>query len=71
MADWLHAQGHDVAHVDVRPADGVPVTPYPVLASWNSVHDEAGALWLARLAAVVRGEAEDDAGFDAHLAVLS
>ena len=71
MADWLHAQGHEVAHVDVRPADGVPVTPYPVLASWNSVHDEAGALWLARLAAVVRGEVDDDAGFDAHLAAAS
>ncbi|WP_432536672.1 hypothetical protein [Kineococcus arenarius] len=68
MADWLHAQGYAVAHVDVRPADGVPDTPYPVLASWNSVHDEAGAAWLARLAAVVRGEVADDAGFDEHLA---
>ncbi|WP_205705518.1 HAD family hydrolase [Kineococcus indalonis] len=67
MADWLHAQGHEVVHVDVRPADGVPATPYPVLASWRSVHDVAGAAWLARLAAVVRGEVDDDAGFDEHL----
>ncbi|PRY11552.1 hypothetical protein [Kineococcus rhizosphaerae] len=65
MADWLHAQGHVVVHVDVRPADGVPVTPYPVLVPRHTVHDEAGAAWLARLAAVVRGEAADDTGFDA------
>ncbi|WP_432565265.1 Cof-type HAD-IIB family hydrolase [Kineococcus sp. SYSU DK003] len=64
MADWLHAQGHVVAHVDVRPADGVPATPYPVLEPRRTVHDEAGAAWLARLVAVVRGEAADDAGFD-------
>ncbi|WP_432523792.1 hypothetical protein [Kineococcus sp. SYSU DK006] len=68
MADWLHAHGHAVAHVDVRPADGVPVTPYPVLVPHHSVHDVAGAAWLARIAAVVRGEAADDDGFDAHLA---
>nr|WP_205708760.1 hypothetical protein [Kineococcus siccus] len=67
MADWLHAQGLDVAHVDVRPADGVPATPYPVLAARRSTNDAAGAAWLARLAAVVRGEAADDAGFDDHL----
>ena len=48
MADWLHANGHDVAHVDVRPADGVPVTPYPVLTAPEGViHDEAGARFLA------------------------
>ncbi|WP_267420101.1 MULTISPECIES: hypothetical protein [unclassified Curtobacterium] len=48
MADWLHANGHDVAHVDVRPADGVPVTPYPVLTAPDGViHDEAGARFLA------------------------
>jgi hypothetical protein len=48
MADWLHANGHDVAHVDVRPADGVPETPYPVLTAPEGViHDEAGARFLA------------------------
>ena len=48
MADRLHALGHDVAHVDVRPADGVPATPYPVLTAADGVvHDEAGAEFLA------------------------
>lgn len=48
MADWLHANGHEVAHVDVRPADGVPATPYPVLTAPDGViHDEAGARFLA------------------------
>ena len=43
MADWLHANGHEVAHVDVRPADGVPATAYPVLTSaTGAIHDEAG-----------------------------
>jgi hypothetical protein len=47
MADWLHANGHEVAHVDVRPSDGVPVTPYPVLTAPDGViHDEAGARFL-------------------------
>ncbi len=49
MADWLHEYGHDVAHVDVRPADGVPATEYPVLTSATGlIHDEAGAEFLAR-----------------------
>ena len=49
MADWLHADGHDVAHVDVRPADGVPATEYPVLTSASGlIHDDAGAEFLAR-----------------------
>jgi hypothetical protein len=47
MSDWLHANGHEVAHVDVRPADGVPVTPYPVLTAPDGIiHDEAGARYL-------------------------
>lgn len=33
MADWLHGHGADVVHVDARPADGIPETPYPVLTS--------------------------------------
>ncbi|WP_369069529.1 hypothetical protein [Kineococcus terrestris] len=64
MADWLHEQGHPVAHVDVRPADGVPDKPYPVHVARTTVHDEAGAAWLRRLAEVVRGEALHDADFD-------
>ncbi|MBF4580578.1 hypothetical protein [Frigoribacterium sp. VKM Ac-2530] len=55
MADWLHANGHDVAHVDVRPADGVPATEYPVLTSATGlIHDEAGAEFLARWVRDVR-----------------
>lgn len=49
MADYLHLNGFEVAHVDVRPADGVPVTPYPVLTEEESlVNDDAGAEFLAR-----------------------
>ncbi|MFC7401755.1 haloacid dehalogenase [Citricoccus sp. GCM10030269] len=33
MADWLHGHGATVTHVDARPTDGVPDTPYPVLTS--------------------------------------
>lgn len=49
MADYLHAKGFDVAHVDVRPADGVPDTPYPILTEGDLVHDDAGAAFLRRL----------------------
>jgi hypothetical protein len=49
MADWLHANGYSVAHIDVRPADGVPETPYPVLtADGDLIHDDAAAVFLAR-----------------------
>ncbi len=61
MADRLHENGHDVVHVDVRPGDGVPPTPYPVRHHSSLIHDEAGALYLSRWAAIVRGEADDDA----------
>ncbi|MCU1526593.1 MAG: hypothetical protein JWP75_356, partial [Frondihabitans sp.] len=44
MADWLHGEGFDVAHFDVRPADGVPEKDYPVLTSATGlIHDAAGA----------------------------
>ncbi|PYI69574.1 hypothetical protein CVV68_00195 [Arthrobacter livingstonensis] len=52
MADWLHHRDHDVKHVDVRPADGVPDKPYPVLTSVDLgldrdvIHDDAGAAFL-------------------------
>lgn len=51
MADYLHSHGFDVAHVDVRPADGIPPKPYPVITEGNLVHDEAGAAFLGRWAA--------------------
>lgn len=61
MADWLHDRGFEVVHVDVRPADGVPDKPYAIRHHATEVHDDAGALYLARWAAMVRGEALDDA----------
>ncbi|HSN37815.1 MAG TPA: hypothetical protein VLT34_15820 [Arthrobacter sp.] len=52
MADWLHHNDHPVKHVDVRPADGVPVKPYEVLTATDLglgadvIHDDAGAAFL-------------------------
>lgn len=46
MADQLHAEGFDVAHVDVRPSDGVLDRPYRVLTEGDLIHDEAGAAFL-------------------------
>lgn len=60
MSDWLHERGHEVVHVDVRPADGVPSKPYPVRHHASAIHDEAGALYLSRWLQMVRGEADDD-----------
>ena len=51
MADYLHAQGFDVAHVDVRPADGVPAKPYEIITEGALIHEEAGAAFLARCVA--------------------
>jgi hypothetical protein len=52
MADWLHHNDHAVKHVDVRPADGIPVKPYEVLTAadlglgGDVIHDDAGAAFL-------------------------
>ncbi|TFC55695.1 MULTISPECIES: hypothetical protein [unclassified Cryobacterium] len=46
MADHLHAAGYEVAHVDVRPADGILERPYPVIVEGDLIHDEAGAAFL-------------------------
>jgi hypothetical protein len=46
MADELHAQGFDVAHVDVRPSDGILDRPYRVITEGDLIHDEAGAAFL-------------------------
>ena len=52
MADWLHHNDHPVKHVDVRPADGVPVKPYGILTAADLglgdevIHDDAGAAFL-------------------------
>ncbi len=54
MADHLHEAGYDVAHVDVRPADGILDRPYRVIVEGDAIHDEAGAAfldyWVRRLA---------------------
>lgn len=60
MADWLHDEGYEVAHVDVRPADGIPAKPYPVLTAGELIHDDAGAAFLARWVEMVRGAATHD-----------
>jgi hypothetical protein len=49
MADHVHAIGVDVAHVDVRPADGILAREYPVITEGDLVHDEAGAAFLRSL----------------------
>jgi hypothetical protein len=48
MADHLYAAGFEVAHVDVRPADGILERPYPILTEGDLIHDEAGAAFLRR-----------------------
>lgn len=55
MADYLHGRGFDVAHVDVRPADGVPEKPYPILTEDGLVNEDAGAAFLARCVAALAG----------------
>ena len=47
MADHVYALGLEVAHVDVRPADGVLEKPYRVITEGDLVHDHAGAAFLA------------------------
>jgi hypothetical protein len=47
MADYVHSLGLEVAHVDVRPGDGVPEKPYRVITEGDLVHDHAGAAFLA------------------------
>jgi hypothetical protein len=48
MADHLHAAGFDVAHLDVRPSDGILERPYPIETEGDLIHDEAGAVFLRR-----------------------
>ncbi|MGV8968871.1 MAG: hypothetical protein ACOH1J_00325 [Microbacteriaceae bacterium] len=47
MADHVHAAGFEVAHVDVRPSDGVLDKPYRVIVEGDLIHDEAGAAFLS------------------------
>ena len=47
MADFVHDAGYEVAHVDVRPADGLLERPYEVITIGDAIHDDAGAEFLA------------------------
>jgi hypothetical protein len=47
MADYVHSLGLDVAHVDVRPAEGVLDKPYRVITEGDLVNDHAGAAFLS------------------------
>lgn len=47
MADYVHSTGREVAHVDVRPADGILDRPYEIITIGDATHDEAGAEFLA------------------------
>lgn len=68
MADALHDQGAQVAHVDVRPADGVPERPYPVITAEDlaergfgdadDVHERVGASLLAWVLASLDGDGD-------------
>ncbi len=64
MSDWLHANRFSVAHVDVRPAEGVPDRPYPVLHAVNNENDVAGAAYLRWMVEWLNGTAGDESGFD-------
>jgi len=46
MADHVHARGLEVAHVDVRPSDGLLDKPYRVIVEGDLIHDDAGAAFL-------------------------
>jgi hypothetical protein len=50
MADQLHALGHRVRHVDVRPTGALPARPYPVSTVEGLTDDAAGAAHLHELA---------------------
>ena len=48
MADAVHARGIPVAHVDVRPGDGMLERAYDVVVEGDLIHDAAGAAFLRR-----------------------
>ena len=70
MADALHEQGAQVSHVDVRPADGVPERPYPVITAADlaergvgdpeDVHERVGASLLAWVLSELSEGGHDD-----------
>lgn len=55
MARWLKGGGYTVAHVDVRPSDGVLDVGVPVLTHETLIHDQAGAEFFAAWARHLAG----------------
>ena len=55
MAVWLKEHGFEVAHVDVRPADGILDIGVPVLTHSTLIHDQAGAAFVAAWAQLLLG----------------
>ena len=57
MADYLHREGFDTGHLDVRPSDGVLERDYPIITIGDDIHDEATAKflthWVKRAASTV------------------
>jgi len=57
MADYLHREGFDTGHLDVRPSDGVLERDYPIITIGDDIHDEATAKflthWVQRAASTV------------------
>ena len=51
MADQLHTEGFETAHLDVRPGDGILDRPYTVLTEGDLIHDEAFAAHLTGIRA--------------------
>jgi hypothetical protein len=50
MADRLNELGFTVAHVDVRPSDGVPEgKPYEIITYEGLLHDDAGLAFLQEI----------------------
>jgi len=46
MADYLHREGFDTGHLDVRPSDGVLERDYLIITIGDDIHDEATAKFL-------------------------
>jgi hypothetical protein len=55
MADQLHALGHAVTHIDVRPGGPPPDRPYPVRTVPGRTDDAAGAAHLHALVRALAG----------------
>ncbi len=55
MADWLHENGYEVEHGDVRPSDGLLERAYPVRTAGELIHDEAGVEFLREWLEFARG----------------